>query len=632
MHLGLTVAEPAIAAAYVLLGKADPLAAAADLVRGYHAACPLHETEIALLHTLIAARLAVSVTNAALMKIGRPDDPYVTISEAPAWDALERWLAIHPRLAHYRFREACGLPALPHGPRVAAWIGAQDAAPVLAGIDLRSAPSLVLDLGVSSRLLGADPAAAETGALTRTIFSAMERASVGVAVGRYDEPRLLYSSDLFGSGPAIEERRTVHLGVDLFVAPGTPVHAPLDAVVHLRAHNRAPLDYGPLVILRHSTGDEAFFTLYGHLSADSLEGLEVGQRVRRGEPFARVGTRDENGGWPPHVHVQVILDLLGRDADFPGVAPASERALWTSLSPDPNLLLRIPKDRFPTPRGVPGGDAGRAPRAHRRKRAALLPPAGQGRARVHAAPVRRDRPRLPRRLQQRAAGRPQPPARRARRPGADRPAQYEHALPHDRIVEYAARLTRFLPEPLRVCYFVNSGSEANELALRLARTATSREDVVVLEHSYHGHTSTLVDVSPYKFAGPGGGGRKPWVHVAPLPDGYRGPHRRSDPEAGRRYADEVGGYRRSSERGRPRPRRLPGRVDAQHGRPDRVPPGYSAEAYRHVRAAEACASPTRSRRASAGWARTSGGSRRRAWCRTSSCSASRSATGSLWGP
>ena len=79
---------------------------------------------------------------------------------------------------------------------------------------------------------------------------------------------------------------------------------------------------------------------------------------------------------------------------------------------------------------------------------------------------------------------------------------------HDTILRYAERLTRLLPEPLRVCYFVNSGSEANELALRLARARTGREDVIVLEHAYHGHTTTLVDVSPYKFDGPGGRGRQ----------------------------------------------------------------------------------------------------------------------------
>jgi ethanolamine-phosphate phospho-lyase len=94
---------------------------------------------------------------------------------------------------------------------------------------------------------------------------------------------------------------------------------------------------------------------------------------------------------------------------------------------------------------------------------------------------------------------------------------------HDNVIRYAQRLTELLPAPLRVCYFLNSGSEANELALRLARTHTSRQDVIVLEHAYHGHTNTLIDISPYKFDGPGGTGRKPWVHVAPIADNYRGP-------------------------------------------------------------------------------------------------------------
>jgi 4-aminobutyrate aminotransferase-like enzyme len=97
---------------------------------------------------------------------------------------------------------------------------------------------------------------------------------------------------------------------------------------------------------------------------------------------------------------------------------------------------------------------------------------------------------------------------------------------HDNAVRYAERLLALLPAPLRVCYFLNSGSEANELALRLARARTGRQDVIVLEHAYHGNTQTLIDVSPYKFAGPGGAGRKDFVHVTPLPDDYRGPYRR----------------------------------------------------------------------------------------------------------
>jgi 4-aminobutyrate aminotransferase-like enzyme/Ser/Thr protein kinase RdoA (MazF antagonist) len=108
---------------------------------------------------------------------------------------------------------------------------------------------------------------------------------------------------------------------------------------------------------------------------------------------------------------------------------------------------------------------------------------------------------------------------------------------HDGLARFAERLTATLPDPLRVCYFVNSGSEANELALRLARAHTRRRDVVVLDHAYHGNTTTLVDISPYKFNGPGGEGAQPWVHVLPLPDTYRGKYTRDDPRAGEKYAE-----------------------------------------------------------------------------------------------
>jgi len=87
----------------------------------------------------------------------------------------------------------------------------------------------------------------------------------------------------------------------------------------------------------------------------------------------------------------------------------------------------------------------------------------------------------------------------------------------DLIIEYAERLTATLPESLSVCYFVNSGSEANELAIRLARAHTKARDMIVLEHAYHGNTTTLIDLSPYKHDGPGGAGAPAWVHKSPLP-------------------------------------------------------------------------------------------------------------------
>jgi 4-aminobutyrate aminotransferase-like enzyme/Ser/Thr protein kinase RdoA (MazF antagonist) len=110
---------------------------------------------------------------------------------------------------------------------------------------------------------------------------------------------------------------------------------------------------------------------------------------------------------------------------------------------------------------------------------------------------------------------------------------------HPSIVEYAGRLTATLPDPLSVCFLVNSGSEANELAVRLARTHTGRQDVIVLEGGYHGNTSTLVDLSPYKCEGPGGQGLAEWAHKVVKPDPYRGPHRGMGTDTGRAYAEYV---------------------------------------------------------------------------------------------
>ncbi|MBP1660338.1 MAG: aminotransferase class III-fold pyridoxal phosphate-dependent enzyme, partial [Candidatus Aminicenantes bacterium] len=346
----VTVAEIAVAAAYASFGAADPLAAVLPLVAGYHLSFPLREDEIAVLDVLVRTRLAVSVVNSACRAAAEPGDPYLTVSEASAWAALEAFDNMPPQLAHYAYRDACGLSPAPHGPAVLQWLekSAGSFAPVL-DRDLRTDPAVVLDLSIGSRLLGADPAALETPRLTETVDKAMREAGAAVGIGRYDEARAIYTTDAFAAGGSpTAERRTVHLGIDLSVAPGSAVRSPLDGTVHTVADNASPKDYGPLVILRHAIpSGEEFFTLYGHLDKDSVAGLEPGTNLRAGKTFAAVGAPPRNGDWWPHVHVQIILDLLGLDEDFPGVAAPARRSLWTGLSPDPNLILGIPADRFP---------------------------------------------------------------------------------------------------------------------------------------------------------------------------------------------------------------------------------------------------------------------------------------------
>lgn len=545
-HESVRVAEPAIAAAYALLDQPDPLATLTALLRGYHRVRPLEPAEIEVLFPLVAMRLAVSVVNSTLEHAKKPDDPYVTISAGPAWAALERLAAIHPRFAHYALREACGLPPVPHGPEVVAWLeGQRRAVFPLLGERLEELPLVLLDLSVGSTLLGADPAAVATQALTERIDAELARTCARVAVGRYDEPRMLYTSPAFGSQEAAgaectAERRTVHLGVDLFVPAGTPLFTPLPAKVHCVAVNEGAKDYGPLVILGHETDQGLpFFSLYGHLDPEVAGRLTPGQVLAAGSLLARTGAPPVNGDWPPHPHVQWILDPLELDERFPGVAYASQREVWKALSPDPGPLLGVRSGQFAT------ADESREQLLERRSRRL-----GGSLRLSYRQPLEivrgfgallfdsTGRPFLDIYNNVPHVGHSHPKVVRAitRQLGL---LNTNTRYLHPRVLDYAERLTALLPSPLDVCFFVSSGSEANELALRLARTATGARHFVVLDAAYHGHSSSLIDLSPYKHDGPGGGGRPDWVHVAPLPDDYRGPWKRHDPEAGPKYGAMV---------------------------------------------------------------------------------------------
>ncbi len=151
---------------------------------------------------------------------------------------------------------------------------------------------------------------------------------------------------------------------------------------------------------------------------------------------------------------------------------------------------------------------------------------------------------------------------------------------HGSIVEYTHRLAASLPDPLRVVFLVNSGSEANDLALRLATAHTGRDDVLVLDHAYHGHLSSTVALSPYKFAGPGGRGKPDTTHVCELPDPYRGRLRTDESDLGPRYAESVREQADAHEPAAFFAESLPS-VAGQIV----LPEGYLAAAFEHVRAA-----------------------------------------------
>ena len=513
-----TVNNLAIALAYAALGKERPLDSMCAVVRGYHAVFPLQDPEVEALFTLAGMRLAVSAAMAARQQAAQPDNQYLSISQAPIRQTVPKLIAIHPRLAWYRFREACGWTPVPQAPRIGAWLRSQENfAPVAgAGLTVRH-----LDLSVAG--CQAFPQDAST-----------------LHAGGYGEARVLYESPAFGDGSHLDERRTVHLGVDLTLPAGAQVHAPFDGVVHAFEDASDAFDYGPVVVLKHDAGGEPLFTLYGHLSRESLTGLRVGQPIAKGQALARLGKTEENGGWWPHVHFQLITDMLDVPCNFNGCALPRERDTWLSLCPDPNLVLRLPIEPTPIEPTPPADIASR-----RRARIGGNLSVSYSRHPIHAARGQMQY------LYDTSGRRYLDAYNNVPHVGHSHPRVVDAVcrqlavlntntryLQHQ-LVDYAEALTATLPAELSVCFFVASGSEANELALRLARTYTHAKDLLVMDAAYHGHTTTLIDISPYKHNGPGGSGPPDWVHVTPIPDVYRGAHRGLD--AGAKYAQEVAG-------------------------------------------------------------------------------------------
>lgn len=153
------------------------------------------------------------------------------------------------------------------------------------------------------------------------------------ALGGYGENRKVYQQfKHFDTGAG---HRSIHLGIDFWAEEGTPIFCPRDAEVHSFQFNDKPGDYGATIILEHQNQRQTFYSLYGHLSLGDLQNLKPGQRFRAGDRLAHFGTENENGGWPPHLHFQLIYDLQGWTGDYPGVAKENEAHAYLSNCPNP---------------------------------------------------------------------------------------------------------------------------------------------------------------------------------------------------------------------------------------------------------------------------------------------------------
>ncbi|PAW93031.1 peptidase M23 [Mucilaginibacter sp. MD40] len=180
---------------------------------------------------------------------------------------------------------------------------------------------------------------ADTAAFSEWVNQCLAVNKCRYAIGGYMEHRAVYTrSQLFN---AEGEPRRLHLGVDIWGPAGTIVYAPVAGTIHSFADNNHFGDYGPTIILQHQFTEFTLYSLYGHLSRKSLEGLHNGMVIQKNQPIGTFGDAGENGSWPPHLHFQLMLNIGDARGDYPGVGYYSRLSEYEQNIPDPEVILNF---------------------------------------------------------------------------------------------------------------------------------------------------------------------------------------------------------------------------------------------------------------------------------------------------
>ncbi|MCL4115894.1 UNVERIFIED_CONTAM: hypothetical protein GTU68_053517 [Idotea baltica] len=280
-----------------------------------------------------------------------------------------------------------------------------------------------------------------------------------------------------------------------------------------------------------------------------------------------------------------MLDDLGLQGDFPGVAFPHERNTWLSLCPDPRLLI-IQLEEYDDQNKSNGlseileirkDNLGPSLSISYDRPLHIVRGYGQylfdidGRRYLdtanNVAHVGHEHPRVVKMAQQQMGI-----------------LNTNTRYLHENITSFAKTLLDKFPPALCVVHFVNSGSEANELAIRMSKTYSGYKDMIAIEVGYHGNTGACIDVSSYKFKGKGGNGAPEHTHILPIPDTYRGIHKDAD-NPGEVYSNYVEGVIKNiQEKGRGVAGFI-GESIISCGGQVVLPEGYLERIYKSVRAA-----------------------------------------------
>ncbi|WP_395310349.1 aminotransferase [Mycobacterium sp. AMU20-3851] len=472
------VSELAITLSSVLGHRGNDPASILPGVKAFHAVRPLRRSEAHALWPLLVLRTAVLIVSGAQQGALDPDNAYITEQSDDEWRMFTQATSVPMAVMTALILTELGLSDVPQQPEVENRL--------IAGLE----PEAVLTLDLSDTLDDADVAAA-----------AAVRDGAELVLTRFGQPRLDRAPLLSHTSP-----ETVETGIGLWPATTTRVLAPWDGQVIERSDDRITL---------------------------------------RGLDFEMTLTGAESSTAPGHVHAGEHLGVIGqgrwtRLAVRPSGAPVAPEYTsaelapgWLALSRDPRTVLGL--DPMPEPSGrdllerrddsfakVQERYYRNPPQIERGYRHYLMSTAGRAYLDMvnnvtvlgHAHPRVAD-----------AA------AAQLRRLNTNSRFNYSA------VVEFSERIAATLPDPLDTVFLVNSGSEASDLAIRLATAATGRRDVVAVREAYHGWTYATDAVSTSTADNPNALATRPdWVHTVESPNSFRGKYRGADAH---RYATEA---------------------------------------------------------------------------------------------